>query len=163
MSKRRFRRRSLPAEPVELEITSLSHEGRGVARIDGKVAFVDGALPHELVSAKFVRRRGQFDELAAQEIKNPAPTRVTPRCQFASRCGGCSLQHMDSQSQIALKQSVLLEQLQHLAKLAPDNFQLLPNLQAESFHYRRKARLAVRLVARKGGALVGFRWSDKTT
>ena len=157
MSKRRFRRRSLPAEPVELEITSLSHEGRGVARIDGKVAFVDGALPHELVSAKFVRRRGQFDELAAQEIKNPAPTRVTPRCQFASRCGGCSLQHMDSQSQIALKQSVLLEQLQHLAKLAPDNFQLLPNLQAESFHYRRKARLAVRLVARKGGALVGFR------
>ena len=77
MSKRRFRRRSLPAEPVELEITSLSHEGRGVARIDGKVAFVDGALPHELVSAKFERRRGQFDELAAQEIKNPAPTRVT--------------------------------------------------------------------------------------
>ena len=157
MSKRRFRRRRMPGEPVELEITSLSHEGRGIAHIDGKVAFVDGALPGELARASYVRKRAQFDELKAEEIKNPAPTRVVPQCQFASRCGGCSLQHMSSQSQIALKQSVLLEQLQHVAKLGPDSFQVLPALQANSFHYRRKARLAVRLVARKGGVLVGFR------
>jgi 23S rRNA (uracil1939-C5)-methyltransferase len=157
MAKRRFKRHRLPSEPVELKITSLSHEGRGVAHIDGKVAFVDGALAEETVIASYVRLRGQFDELKVEAIKIPAAARVTPKCQFAAQCGGCSLQHMDSSSQLELKQGVLMEQLQHVAKLSPESYQLLPKLQAGSFHYRRKARLAVRLVAKKGGALVGFR------
>ena len=157
MSGRRQRRPKLPTEPIELTITGLSHEGRGIAHVDGKVAFVDGALPGERVTATYVRRRSQLDELRVESVITAAPERVEPQCEFAGLCGGCSLQHMRSDVQIDLKQRVLLEQLQHAANITPAEFELLPNLQASSYHYRRKARLAVRMVMKKGGALVGFR------
>lgn len=159
MNQRRQRRqrRRLPSEPVDLEITSLSHEGRGIAHIDGKVAFVDGALESERVSAVYVRKRGQFDELRTVSVHTPSIDRVVPPCSFAERCGGCSLQHMNSDTQIEFKQAVLLDQLKRTANIDADKIELLPKLTADYFHYRRKARLAVRMVAKKGGALVGFR------
>lgn len=157
MSRRRQRRRKLPSEPIELEITAISHEGRGIAHIDGKVAFVDGALEGERVTASYVRSRGKFDELKATSILSSSPDRVVPPCEFAGLCGGCSLQHMQPNAQIELKQSVLLEQLKHSANIDSAELKILPNLQDLQIHYRRKARLAVRMVAKKGGALVGFR------
>ncbi len=157
MSRRRQGRGRLPSEPVILDITSLSHEGRGVAHIEGKVAFVDGALADEQVSASYVRRRGRFDELKTATVLSPSPLRVTPPCGYAGLCGGCSLQHMDVNGQIEFKQSVLLEQLRHATGLELDNLEILPKLQDATEHYRRKARLAIRVVNKKGGALVGFR------
>lgn len=157
MSKRRFRRAKLPTEPVTLAITGLSHEGRGIGHIEGKVAFVDGALAGEQVVATYVAKRGQYDELRTDSVTNPAPDRITPRCEYAGLCGGCSLHHMHGDAQIAFKQQVLLEQLQHAAHVSADEFEVLPALRAESYQYRRKARLAVRMVQKKGGALVGFR------
>ncbi len=157
MSKRRFRRPKLPTEPVTLAITALSHEGRGIAHVDGKVAFVDGALPGEQVVASYIGRRAAFDELRTDAVTLTAPNRVEPRCAFAAVCGGCSLQHMESSAQIAFKQNFLLEQFEHSAKLSRSAFTILPALQADAYHYRRKARLAVRMVQKKGGALVGFR------
>ncbi|MBT3530549.1 MAG: 23S rRNA (uracil(1939)-C(5))-methyltransferase RlmD [Gammaproteobacteria bacterium] len=157
MSRRRTRRNKLPSEPVELDITSLSHEGRGIAHIEGKVAFVDGALAGEKLSAAYVRRRGKFDELRAVELLSRADDRIDPVCQLAGKCGGCSLQHMNPDAQIEFKQSVLLEQLQRSAGLQAGSFELLPLLKDAQYHYRRKARLAVRMVTKKGGALVGFR------
>lgn len=157
MSRRRHRRGKLPSEPVILDIESLSHEGRGISHIDGKVAFVDGALAGEQVSATYVRRRGRFDELKAIEVIEASQDRVTPPCEFAGLCGGCSLQHMDSDAQIEFKQSVLLEQMQHATGSALDDIELLPKLQDVTRFYRRKARLAIRVVSKKGGALVGFR------
>lgn len=157
MSNRRSRRRKLPVEAVDLEITALSHEGRGISHIDGKVAFVDGALKNELVSANYVRSRGKFDELRTTSVLRPALERVEPACRFAGQCGGCSLQHMNTDAQIDFKQSVLTDQLRHSANLDPESYRLLPQLQARVLHYRRKARLAVRVVLKKGGALVGFR------
>jgi len=157
MSRRRQGRGKLPKEPVTLEIESLSHEGRGIAHLDGKVAFVDGALPQEQVSAAYVRRRGRFDELKSMEVLKASGSRVTPPCTFAGLCGGCSLQHMDSDAQIEFKQSVLLEQMQHATGKTLDDIELLPKLQDVTQFYRRKARLAVRIVSKKGGALVGFR------
>ena len=100
MSRRRTRRNKLPSEPVELDITSLSHEGRGIAHIEGKVAFVDGALAGEKLSAAYVRRRGKFDELRAVELLSRADDRIDPVCQLAGKCGGCSLQHMNPDAQI---------------------------------------------------------------
>lgn len=157
MSRRRHGRGKLPSEPVTLEVTSLSHEGRGVAHLEGKVAFVDGALAGEQVSANYVRRRGRFDELKTSTVIQPSSHRVTPPCEFAGLCGGCSLQHMDVNAQIEFKQSVLLEQMQHATGLDIAAFDLLPKLQDATQHYRRKARLAIRIVNKKGGALVGFR------
>ena len=157
MNTRRRRRRSLPAEPVQLEIENLSHEGRGVSHIDGKVAFVDGALPGEVVQAQYVRRRRQLDELKVLSVEESSPDRVEPGCDFAQQCGGCSLRHFRPDQQLAFKEGVLLEHLQHSAGLKVEDFELLPRVTGETAHYRRKARLAVRVVAKKGGALVGFR------
>lgn len=154
---RRSRRQRLPAEPVELTIESMSHEGRGVAHHDGKVAFVSGALPGETVSAKYQSRRGKFDELVVETVITASAERVEPPCQYAAVCGGCSLQHLAPEQQLAFKENVLLEHLQHAGEMAPGQFDLLPRLHGDSLYYRRKARLAVRVVQKKGGVLVGFR------
>lgn len=153
----RRRRRALPKEPVTVDIESLSHEGRGIAHIEGKVVFVDGALPGEQVQASYVRRRGKFDELSTQTVLQASSQRVDPGCEYAGTCGGCSLRHMAPQEQLQFKQSVLLEQLEHNANIKATDFELLPMMTGDTRHYRRKARLAVRLVEKKGGALVGFR------
>jgi 23S rRNA (uracil1939-C5)-methyltransferase len=157
MNKRRQRKRKLPSQPIELDILRLSHDGRGVASIDGKVAFVAGSLPGERVSAKYVRKRSQLDELRTETVLESAESRVVPDCEFASLCGGCTLQHMQAEAQIAFKKSVLFEKLEHATSLPEHEIESLPNLCAKSYHYRNKARLAVRYVAKKGGTLVGFR------
>ena len=157
MSRRRFRKQKLPTEAIELNITGLSHEGRGVAHVDGKVVFVDGALQGERVAAHYVRKRSSFDELRTSEVFDASPVRVQPPCSFAGNCGGCSLQHMDASAQIDFKQSVLIELMQQALADSLDSVDILPPLRDVELHYRRKARLAVRFVSKKGGALVGFR------
>jgi len=158
MSRSRRHRSKLPMEPVELVVDSLNHEGRGVARIEGKVAFVDGALPSERVIARYTGRRRQYDELRTESVLEASPHRVVPPCSFFGLCGGCVMQHLSPSAQREHKQAVMLEHLQHQAGLAPTDFELLPILHASSdIGYRRKARLGVRYVHRKGGALVGFR------
>lgn len=157
MSKRRHRRQKLPQEPVELEIGSVSHEGRGVAHREGKVAFVDGALMGERVNAQFVRKRSKFDEFKTVEVLTESDERVQPPCIFTGQCGGCSLQHWSTDKQILFKQSVLLEQLAHATGASSETFEVLEPLLGPTLNYRRKARLGVRLVEKKGGVLVGFR------
>ncbi|MYH70540.1 MAG: 23S rRNA (uracil(1939)-C(5))-methyltransferase RlmD [Gammaproteobacteria bacterium] len=143
------------ADPVSASIESLSHEGRGIARINGKTVFIDGALPGEEVRFLYTRRRGQFDEGRAVEVLEPSSSRVEPRCRYYGMCGGCSLMHLDSEEQILHKQSVLLEQLAHLGKVEPER--ILPPLSASRWGYRRKARLGAKYVAGKEKVLVGFR------
>lgn len=140
---------------IELTIHRLSHEGRGVTDQQGKVTFVDNALPGEVV--KFVRtqRHNRFDEGYAAEILQASPLRVTPKCQHFGICGGCSLQHLAHQEQIRFKQAQLAEQLNHFGGTQPKEW-LLP-IQAEPYAYRRKARLGVKWVAKKNKVLVGFR------
>ena len=156
---RRQRRRKirLPEEPVTLKIQRLSHDGRGIASVDGKIAFVAGGLPGETVTARYTASRGKFDELDTETVLEASAQRVEPRCPVFHRCGGCSLQHLHKAAQIEFKQQALLEMLTRStgSELAPG--QQLDCVVAESYHYRRKARLAVRYVNKKGGALVGFR------
>ncbi len=140
---------------MAIEITALSHDGRGIGRVEGKTVFVDGALPGEQVNFLYTQRRGRFDEGRALEVLRASPERVTPRCPHAAVCGGCSLQHQAPQAQILTKQGVLLEQLQHFGQVQPDT--LLPPLTGPEFGYRRKARLGVKYVFKKETALVGFR------
>ena len=149
------RRNKLSAEPLSASIESLSHEGRGIARIDGKTVFIEGALPGEQVLFLYTRRRGQFDEGRMVEVLEPSPRRVEPRCPHYGICGGCSLMHLDSREQILHKQTVLLEQLQHIAGLRPEH--VIPPLSASHWGYRRKARLGVKYLAGKEKVLVGFR------
>src|SRR5699024_4054828 len=155
MARRRSRRQRLPQEAFSANIESLSHEGRGIARLEGKTVFLHNALATEEVSFKYSNKRSTFDEGYAEEIMTPSPMRVTPPCEFAQVCGGCSLQHMDTQAQIEFKQGVLAEQLEQFAGLAPETW--LPPLQGPTQGYRTKARLGVRYVRPKETAFVGFR------
>jgi 23S rRNA (uracil1939-C5)-methyltransferase len=149
------RRPSLPKELQTLHIGKLSHEGRGIAHHAGKVVFVDGALPGEEVLARFKTNKGSYAEAVCEQVITPAAERVLPPCPFFTMCGGCSLQHYASVSQLMFKEAMLHERLHHAV---PDSaYQKLPALSSETFGYRRKARLAVRFVAKKGKALVGFR------
>ena len=148
-------RKKNPAEPITAAIESLSHEGRGIARINGKTVFIEGALPGEQVRFVYTRRRGQFDEGRAVEIVGAAEKRVHPRCGYYGTCGGCSLMHLAGAEQIAHKQAVLLEQLQHIGGLEPER--VLPPLSASRWGYRRKARMGVKYVDGKEKVLVGFR------
>ena len=137
------------------QVESLTHEGKGVAHIDGKVVFIDGALPGEEVMIRLHNRKRHYDEASAIEVLKASPDRVEPKCKHYEICGGCSLQHMSAEAQVRAKQEVLIEQFRHLAKLEIP--ELLPPLQAEVWGYRRKARLGVRYVAKKDKVLVGFR------
>jgi 23S rRNA (uracil1939-C5)-methyltransferase len=151
----RYRRKKLPQNPVEVQVQRLSHDGRGIAHIEGKTIFIAGALPDETVLFRYVNRQKNFDEGITLEVLKPAAQRITPVCQHFGVCGGCSLQHLSTADQIKLKQAMLLEQFEHLGKVIPEKT-MLP-LQANSIGYRRKARLGVRYVPKKQSVLVGFR------
>lgn len=153
--KRGRRTRNLPTSPVVLEIEKLSHEGRGIAHHEGKVVFVEGALPDETVEALFTSRRDSFDEAKLSVIEKQSPDRVEPACQYAGICGGCSLLHFDAKAQMTFKQEMLLEKLAHAVH--GTEFEVIPSLEGPTLGYRRKARLAVRYVHKKEQVLVGFR------
>ena len=149
------KRKPLPAEPVEVEIEGLSHDGRGLTRVDGKTVFVFGALPGERVSMRYTRVQRRYDETVVEAVLTPVPGRVAPRCPAFGVCGGCSLQHLDATAQVEMKQQTLGDVLTRIGKVQPERW--LPPLAAGHWGYRRKARLGVRHVAKKGRVLVGFR------
>ncbi|MFV8781424.1 23S rRNA (uracil(1939)-C(5))-methyltransferase RlmD [Microbulbifer sp. SA54] len=139
-------------------IDALSHEVRGIARVQGKTLFVDNALPGETVKVRYLANRAKFDEAVATEILESAPERQSPPCPHFELCGGCALQHMQPQAQIAAKEKILLDQLQRFADARPD--EVLPPLTSDTFGYRRKARIGVRFgreKGRRGQLLFGFR------
>ncbi|GGE68432.1 23S rRNA (uracil(1939)-C(5))-methyltransferase RlmD [Streptosporangium jomthongense] len=152
----RRRRKVLPTEPVRCDVESLSHDGRGIARQEGKILFVDGALPGETVMAKVVSTRRNFDELRTLEVLETAPDRQTPPCEFADLCGGCSLQHMSNDAQIRFKENTLWEQFAHFGGIEPEQW-VAPLRPDNTLGYRRKARLGVRYVKARESVLVGFR------
>jgi len=139
----------------EATITDLGHDGRGVTRIDGKTVFVSGALLDEQVRLRIRKRHRHFDEADIVELLSRSPHRVEPRCRHFGQCGGCSLQHLDAESQILTKQRVLADNFERIGKVEPATW--IPPLTDEPWGYRRKGRLSVRHVAKKGRVLVGFR------
>lgn len=141
-----------------LTIDGMSHEGRGIARENGKTLFVLGALPQETVDVRYLHQHRRYSEAIATEIIRASEDRVAPRCPHFLNCGGCSLQHLNSTAQITFKQKVLLEQLQHIGNVKPET--ILSPLQGDIWGYRRKARLGVRFVNKKNKLLVGFREID---
>lgn len=142
----------------EASITDLSHDGRGVTHIDGKAVFVSGALPGEEVLLRIRKRHRHFDEAEVVELRTRSPHRVEPKCRHYGQCSGCSLQHLDAEAQIEAKQRVLAENFERIGKVTPASW--LPPLTDQPWGYRRKGRLSVRNVVKKGRVLVGFREED---
>jgi 23S rRNA (uracil1939-C5)-methyltransferase len=139
----------------DIDITDLSHDGRGVARVDGKATFVAGALPGERVRARLVAKHRQYDDAEVAEVIAASPDRVAPACAHFGVCGGCALQHLAPAAQIAAKQRTLLENLKRIGDVEPAR--VLAPLTGAAWGYRRRGRLSVRYVEKKGRVLVGFR------
>ena len=143
------------AELEWLRGESLDLEARGVAhRADGKVVFIHDALPGEQVRVRVLRGKPKWEQAEVLQRRGDASTRVKPRCEHFGTCGGCSMQHIELRAQLAFKQRTLEDDLRHLAQLRPEL--MLRPLAGPDWGYRRRARLTVRLVPKKGGVLVGF-------
>ncbi len=153
--KRSETRRKMATELFTVTIEDLTHDGRGVARRDGKTVFVEGGLPGEEVECVCTVRRSRRDEAQAINVLTHAPERVEPRCAHYALCGGCSLQHLAPEQQLARKQRWLLDSLTHIGKVQPE--QVLEPMTGPLWHYRRRARLGVKYVTKKERVLVGFR------
>jgi 23S rRNA (uracil1939-C5)-methyltransferase len=143
--------------PAPLEtgvVADLTHEAEGVIR-DGKTVFVAGALPGERVSFRRTSFHRQHDEGTLAEILDASPDRVAPRCAHFGVCGGCAMQHLAPEAQIAVKQKELAGNLERIGNVEPAEW--LPPLLGPHWNYRRRARLSSRFVSKKGRSLVGFR------
>ncbi len=155
MSRRRRKSAKLSAAPVTVNIESLSHDGRGIAHVDDKVVFINGALPGEQVRFQYVKTHRNHDEGKVVEVLRASDDRVEPGCDFFSLCGGCSMQHVATEKQIYIKQDIMLNHLSRTGHVKPGK--VLPPLVADHWGYRTKARLGVKFVNKKGRVLVGFR------
>lgn len=135
--------------------TGATHDGRGVARVDGRVMFIEGALPGERVEVEVAQRRRGHDEARLTRVLEPSPQRVTPRCVHFGTCGGCVMQHADGALQRQLKQQTLADNLQRIAGVVPSRW--LDPIIGPEWHYRRRARLSVCHVDEDNRVRVGFR------
>ncbi|MDB5967906.1 MAG: rlmD [Hydrocarboniphaga sp.] len=151
----RHRRKPPPAGEFFADVSDLAEDGRGVARIDGKVLFVADALPGERVRFRYTRMSREMDEGQTLGVEQPSPDRVTPLCKHFGVCGGCALQHLAPQAQIRYKQKQLIEALARIGKVTPDV--VAEPLTGPIWGYRRRARLGAKYVTRHNTALVGFR------
>jgi 23S rRNA (uracil1939-C5)-methyltransferase len=142
-----------------LEVDALDIDAQGVARRpDGKVVFIEGALPFEIVSVKVNRRKSSWEQATLTEIHRESSQRVRPRCPHfglhEGACGGCKMQHLHEGAQVAIKQRVLEDNLWHLGKVKAEN--ILRPIEGPPWGYRWRARFSVRHVRKKGAVLVGF-------
>lgn len=156
MRRNRNKTRQNPAENPILHATieSLDQEGRGVAHVDGKTIFIDGALPNEHVTYQSQRIKPSYEVANVVSVLKQSNQRVVPKCPHFGLCGGCKLQHMDAGAQVAAKQQMLEADLWHIGKVKPEN--MLPPLYGPTWGYRHKARLSVKYVDKKQRVLVGF-------
>jgi 23S rRNA (uracil1939-C5)-methyltransferase len=135
-------------------IESIDIEGQGVAHHEGKVVFVSGGLTGETVRAQLTRSKVTYDKARVIEVIKPSSQRVVPACAHFGVCGGCSLQHIELSTQVAVKQRALEDQLLHIGKLKADT--LLAPIAGFGWGYRYRSRLSVKYVAKKNTVLVGF-------
>jgi len=147
-------RKNKPKE-YKLTIESLSNEGRGIAHYEAKTVFVRGALVGEEVLAQRVRNKAKYDEADTIEVLKASSMRIEPKCEVFGICGGCSLQYLSPENQIIEKEQWLKNHFKQHGYIEPKKW--LSPITSESWNYRRKARLGVRFVEKKGEVLVGFR------
>ena len=142
-----------------LRVKSLDLEAQGVAhKPDGKVVFIDGALPFEVVSAQIHRSKNSFEKGTLTQVHLESSQRVRPQCPHfglhEGACGGCKMQHLHVSAQVAVKQRVMEDNLWHIGKVRPLN--VLRPIEGPAWGYRYRARLSVRHVRKKGAVLIGF-------
>ncbi len=144
-------RSSVLNEAVRIE--SISHDGRGIARVNGKTLFVDGALPDESVQVRVLENKRRFANASVKTVVSASPQRCEPTCRHFRQCGGCSLQYWSYDGQLSAKQGIVLDQLARFASVAPEHLEA--PLSSSPYGYRHRCRFAIRW--RKGRLQLGFR------
>lgn len=152
------RKRKTPPPPpatFNLKIESIEMEGRGIAHDEtGKVHFVEGGITGEQVIAELVKSKPSYSRSVVTQVLRAASTRVEPRCPHFGICGGCAVQHIEADAQVAIKSRALEDLLDRLG--GQRDYQVMPPLFGTTWRYRHRARLTTRYVDKKGGMLVGF-------
>ena len=139
----------------KLVVTSLNHEGVGVARDNNKVAFIEGALTNETVLATLVQQKAKYERLITNKVLIKSPFRTTPFCTHFEQCGGCQLQHLQLPQQLIEKQQAVTQLFKKFAKIEQLNWQA--PIESSSTNYRRSARIAVFYQQQQQKFLLGFR------
>lgn len=140
---------------LDVQIERWDQEAQSIAFYDGKICFVDGALPGETVKVKVTEQKPQYLKAEVQKVLQPSPYRISPLCRFAAECGGCQLHHVSAEHSRILKQQALDQQLKHQLKL--DELPWQPMLEGPATGYRRKARIGVWYEKKTHQFVVGFR------
>lgn len=148
------RRKKCPEQNFTTAVTALSHDGRGIAHMNGKTTFLFGGLPDETVEFQYQNICSRYDEGKVVNVINASSDRISPRCEHYGLCGGCSLQHVKPSVQIQNKLNAFLELMQQAGIKPP---LLLPAITGKTWGYRRKARLSIKFIQKKDKVLVGFR------
>ncbi|HEY1058828.1 MAG TPA: 23S rRNA (uracil(1939)-C(5))-methyltransferase RlmD [Limnobacter sp.] len=153
MGRSRNRTPAIPAQ-VQLVVESIDLEGNGVGHVDGKVHFVDGAITGETVVAEVTRSKPSYARAITRQVLSESALRVKPKCPHFGVCGGCAVQHIEPDAQVAIKNRALEDLLERIGRQKPE--QMMRPMVGPSWGYRHRARLTVRFVEKKGGMLVGF-------
>ncbi len=146
---------AIERDELEASILDLTHDGHGIADLDGRRVFVPGTLPGEQVLIAPRRKRRRYTEADLVRVIAPSPERVTPPCEVFGRCGGCALQHLSYEAQVRFKQKVVADAFKRIAGIEPDAW--LEPIVGPEWRYRRRARLGAKFVEAKERVLVGFR------
>lgn len=142
----------------EALIVDLLLDGRGVAEQDGKRVFIPYTITGERVSFERRKKKKKFDEARLLDVIQAAPERISPKCSYFTVCGGCTSQHIDPHAQLKFKQQAVLDTMRRIGRIEIEN--IAPPIADKVWGYRRRARLAVKYVAKKSRVLVGFREKD---
>ena len=152
-------KKKLTTQKLTVTITNLDAFGQGVANHKGKTIFVKSALPDETVDIQLTDDKKNYAKAKVIKYHNHSQQRVTPKCKYYTKCGGCELQHISSNLQQQAKYEALVKLLQKEAGAELDYKDNSPNIIADQpYHYRRRARLSINLV--KGELLIGFRQAE---
>ncbi len=131
-----------PGDQIRLIPTEMVHKGETIARHNGQVVFISGAIPGEEVLVTITHRKKQYLEARVDEVITPSPHRSEPPCPYYGRCGGCQFQHIDYRHQLEMKREVVIDQLEHVGRFVDPP--VSPTLPCDNqYEYRNHARFTI--------------------
>lgn len=143
---------------LSLSVTQLDHLGAGIAQHQGKVVFIPGVLPGETATVQFVEQKKSYSKAKLIAIELASAHRVKPHCPHYYECGGCDLQHMDTQAQREYKQTTLVDLMSKSSTASAIEADVVADpIVGDGWHYRRRARLATLFDKNTRRLQLGFR------
>ena len=135
---------------LDLVITGFGNEGEGIGHADGYTLFVAGAVPGDEIKARVLKANKNFGFAKIEEFVKVSPDRRKPICPYFSKCGGCSLLHVDYEAEKKYKKEKVFDCVTRIGKIAPETFEMKPVIgldecEGRPKHYRNKAQFPVRM------------------